>query len=329
MNIKAIINEELNKLNELKISKDFNDVNKIDGLFIIVYRGAIFFINYESDNFIEQTQKLYNILNNDNVLERKYVIDSFDSAIYFIEDSTTKSPNIIAGEFLINRSQNNEITLSFFNSEYYELKLSDELMKLIKMFPNIKWFRIDNELYSKGNLLNDLNGKVNTRTRIPKILYHGTSLIFCNDIMKQGLRPNSSNSVFNIKHEQYIFLTTSKNTANNYATASASRDLNFKNRKVIFEIDGLRLDPNKIEYDYDFYTKFVGVGNSDYDMKNNESYQLSNQSGKNKGGLYRKFGYNGVVLPQLFTNVNVEIHFNEWKTFTPIEFKKYLDVESK
>ena len=339
MNIINIIKEEINLLNELMDSTEFNDVKNIDDTYFIIYKGTIFYLDMSSDKFISKTKELYNFFLAENIIDIKIKFNDFDGAETFIQ-SLNNIPKITLGLFQTNRFNKdipqNAIIMEFFPNSYFEIKLSDTLKKILNRFNKINWFKIEKKIYSRDQLLSISKKYVNTRTRLPEVVYHGTTSEFAASILKQGIIPKPNNTVFNgINHSRYIFLSTSFETAKTYSILSVSRDFKLKNKSIVFEINANSLNVNKIVFDFDFYNRYIGKGNDDYDEinKQNDSkvdtdkiFAFSNISEKNKGALYKKFGYDGIVSPNKITKIWAETNYNEWKEFTVNEFKIYFNI---
>jgi len=338
MNIVKIIKEEVKLLNELTYSSEFNDVKNIYDTYFIIYKGTIFFLDMSSDKFVSKTKELYDFFLKENIIDDEVNFNDFDGAETFIE-SLKNAPKITLGLFqknLFNKDiPKNAIIMEFFSNPYFEIKLSDILKKILNRFNTINWFRIEKKIYSRDELLSTSKKYVNTRTRLPEVVYHGTTSEFAPSILKQGIVPKSNNTIFKgINHSRYIFLTTSFETAKKYSELSVSRDFKLKNKSIVFEFNGNNLNVNKIVFDFDFYNRYIGKGNDSYDEINKENdsnvdtdkiFAFSNISEKNKGGLYKKFGYDGIVTPNKINKIWVETHYNEWEEFTIDEFKTYLN----
>ena len=50
---------------------------------------------------------------------------------------------------------------------------------------------------------------------------------------------------------------------------------------------------------------------------------FANISNKNMGGLYKKFGYNGIILPTKINTIHIKTLWDKWYDFTVPEFKEY------
>lgn len=334
MKINKIINETINKfINELYQSNISTDISDLKGSFFVLYKQYYFLLDPSQNNFIDKTKELNNFLQKE-FPKFKLKINTYDDAIDFYDKYLTQLP-IVVGEFHINNFSNeipkNEVFLDLFDTQYHEVRISDMLKKIIKLFPGLKYYRIEDKFYSKDDLMEKGSENFNKEIKLPDIVYHGTSSQFMPDILKEGLKPKSDNTVFGVKHSKYIFFTTSFNTAKTYATYSVSRDLNMKNKKIVLKIDGTKLDKHKIVFDYDFYHKFVGKGNKYYDdmkggdIDDNNNLSHSNKWYHNMGGLFKKFGYSGILYPSAITNIYIEDQYNTWKEISVNEYKrKYI-----
>jgi len=240
--------------------------------------------------------------------------------------------SLIVGTFehnAFNKSiPNNAIIAKFNKIEHIEIRLSDELKKFAQLYTGIEYFEIDEKLYSRDSLFKEFGSKFNTRTKMPDIVYHGTSSEYIDSILTHGLVPNPSNSQFKVYHDRYIFLTTSYVTAQRYAKGSIGN--NYKADPIVLEIRSDRLDINKVQFDYDYYkTK---------DLKNNDYYDgmISSKlkeedtdiSNKNMGGAFVKFGYDGIVYPDKISKIyyQADLVSDKWAEYSIAEFKEFWNV---
>lgn len=316
-------------LNELRIHDDFNIVNNLESTYLVVYKGNMYFFDYGTKDFIEKTKKFYEFLRSEGSFDLEYGFD-FDSACDFFERYITLAdPHIISGHFYSNsfnkKIPQDSIVLEFYKSQYLEIRISDTLKKIMTMFPKLEYFEIDDIVYHKDEIIEKYGKVFNKSERLPESVFHGTSSQFLDDILKRGIIPKKENSVFKVEHDYYIFLTTSFKSAEFYAKMSVSRDFNIKTNPVIVEIDSSKIDKDKILFDYDFYTKFIGKGNKVYDdiIKSLEpSYPSKSRDNlaymwdKNlKAPLYKKFGYNGRILPTKIKNIYIK-KGDDWELYS-------------
>ena len=306
-------------INELLISKDFNTVKNIESLFFVIYKKDVYFIGFDDNNFVEKTKELQNRLSTE--LNKDYVVDDFDSAIGFFEKYLNIFPNIVNGTFRYNKFNksipNDVIICEIYHKNYLDIRYSPLLQKILKLLPEIDYFEINKEILHSDDLKN---------TDI-KFVYHGTSSIYINNILKYGIKPNPDNTVYNnIKHKNKIFLTTDLNIAKYYAeTITSIKD----GDEIVLEVDFKALNKNKFVVDYDFYKQFISNNSyKDYDdlgsfndkiIKNTYDFNsITNYL------QFKRFGYNGIVYPNLIKNIYVK-DFDGFKKYSVEEYKKIID----
>jgi len=333
-------------LNELKISKDYNEIKNLESTYFVIYKENIYFFDWGLKDYVEKFKDFYKYLFDDNVIPIsgmiKYKLSNitdFDSANSFFDYYLVDNPKIISGQFYSNYYNKNipkdSVVAKFNINIYYEIKISDILNKFMKFLPGLEYFEIEDVVYHRDEILKKYGKNFNKQIKLPDKIYHGTSSQFIEDILKKGLEPKKENTVFSVKHNKYVYFTTSFKTAERYAKMSTARDFNLKTTQVILEIDSNRIDKDKIIFDFDFYNKFVGKGNDTYDnqLKNlgippsGDELLYTKFSNKNMGGLYKKFGYNGIILPTKINKIYYFTKNREWEKFTIPEFKEYMKKE--
>jgi len=259
-----------NFLNELKLV-EYTDMKNIESTFFVVYKENLYLFDYGSKDYIEKTKNFVEFLIKDGLKEFEVIeIDNFDDANNFFENSFSQHPKIISGRFYTNKFNkkipDDSIIAEVFENLYFEIKISDTIKKIMKILPGLEYFEINKEIYHKDDIMKKYGMEFNKRSKLPDVVYHGTSSEFIDGILKSGIQPRMDNTIFQVKHDKYVFLTTSFETARRYARLSVSRDFNLKTKKIVLEIKSDRLDRDKIIFDYDFYNKFVGKGNDTYDQ---------------------------------------------------------------
>lgn len=331
--VKNIIQEEI-LINELLISNEYKNVNSLDSTTFVVYIDKIYFFDYTNKSYINDVKNFAQMMAANEKIQSN--VGDFDSAGDFLKYDLKNRPNIIVGSFVYNSFSDDipkdALCAEFEKNSYLDISISDTLRKIIKVLPMLNYFHIDNKYYSKEDLLNSTENN-NKQIKLPELVYHGTSSENILEILRRGIITVPENSPFNdVKHDKYIFLTSSFKTANNYAEMSVSRNYNLKTFNIVLEIPTSRLDKDKIEYDLDFYAKYVGNGNDEYDkiIKNDNPKQelmYSNKPDKNLGAKYNKFGYNGIILPTKISNIFAKIG-NDYSKFTIQEFINYTKTKS-
>lgn len=302
MNINNIIREEY-YINELLFHDDFSKVNEL--LYMttfIIFKSHVYFFDYTDSQYKKKVIKFGKMLYDLNIVNSYPQNDADnDDCENYLRKTLLKSPHIIVGYFVESfndKLPRNTIVGVIINNPYYEFRVSDVLNKLIKLLPNLNYYEIEGETYSKDELINKNQNKL---IKLPDVVYHGTSSEHIDSILKNGIRPMIGNSSFKVKNEKYVFLTTSFEVADSYAKSSISKNFNMSTYKIILEVNSNQLDINKIVYDYDFYINNVGNGNDEYNkmsgLKNRYDLPLSDKGNSRVSGQYKKFGYDGIILP--------------------------------
>jgi hypothetical protein len=339
---KSIVKKFDEFVNELLNSDKFFDYGDLESTFFVIYKSEIHLFNYKSENYVEKVRRFCNFLIDDGVVFKSgrsvnmaSNITDFDSANSFFE-RYLNHPKVVAGHFYDNSFNSKipkDVTIAeFYKNDYRDIRISDVFKKLMTKIPDLKYFEIEGEIYHKDELLKRFGKNYNKQTKLPDKIYHGTTSQYIENILKEGLKTNSDKSVWRVKNKKYIFFTTSFKSAEFYSNMSANlRQDNGFHDQIILEINSDRIDKDKIVFDFDFYSDFVGKGNDEYNKMlkslqkppTGEELSYTKLSNKNKGGEFGKFGYEGIVLP---TKIN-KIHFKEyngWKEFTIPEFKEFM-----
>lgn len=300
--IRKLIREELSAfLNEVKEDKNFLPDGTINNIFFLYYKGVIYFLNYSKNSFLEKTKNLVDKLNKQFPLNiSPENINSFDSAINFFERGVQK-PYFITGQFY---TKEGEISVEIFHNQTFNPLVSGDLKKILDFLKGIKFIKIGNKEINRNDIL--LNKTSKKQIKMPKTIYHGTSSVYLDEILKKGIVPKPENTAFKIKHKKYIFLTTSFESAYFYARSAAAKYMNSNSLPIILEINGEKLNKNKVKFDYDFYKQFIGKGDEHYNKHfgiNNNDLPLSNIGYNNMGAIFSKFGYDGIIFPNWIENV--------------------------
>ena len=307
-------------LNELKLNS-LSSSNVKDGDIIIVFKGNIYPINRYNESK-ENINYIVNVIKtlchtftglkstffdkNENIKEflLKDRNGNFSTSRLF--DSLYNFSEVPKLLFFEINDIDGELALSSesFNGSY-DIINSKELKQLVmsEYGRQFKHIFVDGKLYKISDIIN--NGIPNQNIPIADRLYHGTCIKYANGIINKGIRSISNNSIYNIHNDGYVFLTTSKSMAMEYAL-SYSRKTN--TLPCVFEIDSTRIDKNRITLDYDFVNNF----SSDIE---NSPYNSTKMSSSFKGGIARntdnngtkfsKIGYHGIIMPSAITGVYV------------------------
>ena len=234
-------------------------------------------------------------------------------------DNLTNLPQVISGYF--EKSREGLIAV-FYSKEFLDVRISDEVKKMAKDFKQIQYFSFEGEdsTYSRDEILNTEDKVYNKEVKLPKYVYHGTTVKNVPGILRKGLRANPNNTNFAVKHTKYVFLSSVFKNAEFYAEmASKGRDVN-----AILKIDTAKIDINKINFDYDFYHDYVGQGNEYYNNIKKpwgeDRYLLRNKSNINPGAKYAKFGYNGIIYPEAVVSIYINEDRSGWNEYFKDKF---------
>lgn len=327
--MKLIITEEqfkaINKNNakqiisEIKIA--YNGVGKLTYTPFILYKGLLTLFDSEDSNIFMQQVSNY-------IYDNKINADTpstYDQASDVIEHEVVLDPRFISG--YINK-YNGEITMTFYKKQFLNLEMSDEIKKLTNLKNIHKYhFLSSNKVYSREELIANFGDFYNRDVKLPKFLYHGTSTDHVLSILKKGITPQKDYTNFQgINHENHIFLTSSYEIAREYSHISSStKSLNTHN--AVIKIDTSKIDKNKITFDYDFYHKYVGKGNEEFDEMGKgirfggKGSELQDKWNQNPGAKYAKLGYKGTVYPSAIVSIMViKGFYDQHAELTPNEF---------
>lgn len=322
--IKNIVAEENHKLNELLAGPGSNPGN-LNGYYFALYKGILYtFSSFNQEEYTKQMMNFIGKLKADGVYN--YPGPYPDMAeVYF--DNLINLPQVISGYF---ETDGTDLIAHFYTKEFLDVRISDEVKKMAKDFKQIQFFSFEGEdkAYSRDNILNSSDKVYNTEVKLPKYVYHGTSVKNVPGILRKGLRADPNKTNFAVKHTKYVFLTSVFANAEFYADmASKGKDIN-----AILKIDTSKIDINKINFDYDFYHDYVGQGNEYYNkMKqpwDQENYLLRNKSNINPGAKYAKFGYDGIIYPEAVVSIYIKDYHNGWNEIFKDKFM-YSKKEDK
>jgi hypothetical protein len=318
-------------LNEVLLHPNIKELK--DGDTIISYRKYIYRIGNSVDlqNIIKDLDLKDNVDIEDvdkyEILD--YILDSIPEALIFT-DYNEKEQEI-----------NYHLTDMYYSVDPYISKHFIETLKTLKKY-KISWINIFEESLYLGDgyerkpfhidsLIDNFTKDIKIK-KIPKYIYHGTSANYLNKILKTGLRyGNSSNFTFVYDKNKYLFFTSYKNEAIFYAENTAEKQNSFP---IILKIDTDCIDVNKVDKDYDFYYDFIRKGNEYFDniIRNygngGSDLRLQHLHDKYIGATYRKFSYNGNILPYyidtIYYKTDPESNFDYY--YDQEDFKTFLEI---
>lgn len=315
--LKNVLSEADTVLNELLVSGANKD-SMYSGNFAI-YGGTLYDLgDADGERFKNQVIKLVNKIKTDGVYNYP---GPYEDAVEDYFDNFIDMPQVITGYFM---HDNNEISAFFYQKEFLDVRLSDEIKKLAKNFDKIKYytFEAEDETYTREEILNSSDKIYNKAVKLPKYVYHGTSGDNALGIIKKGLRADLMKTNFKVRHNKYVFLTSIFANAEWYSeNSTAANDF-----RAILKIDASKIDPNKINFDYDFYHDFIGKGNQYYNnirpTWGEEHYSLRNKSHINPGAKFAKFGYDGVIFPEAIVSIFIKVGKFDWNEIDKNELIK-------
>ena len=306
-------------INEFMVDKNSNFVSR-DGVFFILYKGDLLFFDEKNKKLLDSFfDRHYDELS-DFIYEyntKKYSVSSFYFT-NFMDWIGARVPYLITGYI------SNQKDVYITANENYDVLNSNELYQLVKTFPKCNIY-LGYKLVDKNKVLS------NKGQSMPDYFYHGTILKNVIDILKNGIKPKPEDSLYKIKHDKTVFITSSFEQAKWYANFSSSKRAVFENwaiKPCVLKIDASKIDSNKIVYDYDVYNMHkVNKDDSTYNdrMKelnlsyNNNTYTIDNQDPRK----FLKVGYRGVIMPNAVVSVYLVDYTNKHTEVPRDEFIEY------
>lgn len=314
-------------INEILMHPTFKELK--DHETVISYRKYIYVLN---DDSIKEIIKDFNIP--DDYTEDYEIMD-------YLRES---NPEVLI--FSNVRKYEKEINFiisdSYYSIDPYISKQFIETLKTLKTV-GIEWINIyedsaydeegDQKTFHIDNLIDNFTKDIKIR-KLPKYVYHGTSANRLEKILKIGLRNNKESNFKNIYYDNnYLFFTSYKNEAIFYAERAAQIKNSFP---VILKIDTSCIDTARVDKDYDFYYDYIGRGNEYFDeiKANLGNYEVGEEKilqhlhDKYIGATYRKFSYDGHILPyyidEIFYKTDPDSDFSN--SFEQEDFKTFLEI---
>lgn len=330
-------------LNEVILHPDFNSIKESEECTIIAFRKYIYIVDdYDTKGII----RIYtDILKELGTYKGETEDIKNEEVSNLIRDLQENYPNVVIFHYETSTPDTlkidvyDEFTQDINSSKFFIDVIKELKNKLgvdtLEMYETVGYNNtetIEKRVYI-DNLIDSFTKEVQFR-KIPKYVYHGTSVKYLENILKLGLRPNISPSNFkNIKHKNYSFLTGEKTSAMFHAGKAG----NINNMPpVIIEIDTSGIDISKIDFDYDFFKTYIGDKGDHEIYSKIEPHYISDKNEvlkylKNKyiGSTYRKFGYGGVIMPKFITKIyyNSSNEYNDFNDYSlKEEFKKFLEM---
>lgn len=335
-------------LTELKYNQSDIDSLDMDG-YLIVFRGNVYTINIH-DHSEANIKKAFDLA---RMLCQTYtgMSDIFfekngqPREIYLDPENPGRILNALANFESVPRllfgtveegDGPNGYDLTFYNDDNYDVARSPEMRQLVGsgILNRFNDIIINDTAYTAEELKQQFANPVR-RDGIPEKVYHGTVEKYIADIIRKGLRQVGANSSFPaVTNDGCVFFTSLFATAAEYARHAAAMFGKSNNgetsRRAVIEIDGNKLDPNKILLDWDAANSYSAdsAENSPYD-----NIKPTDQNSRFKGNVLRnsdrnadkslKFGYNGIVMPAAITKVYV-YDGSRYIAYTPEEYLQQL-----
>jgi hypothetical protein len=285
-------------LNEFMVDKN-SKVASRDYVWFILFRGDLLFFDYQNkqllDDFLHRhNDELQNFIYDYERKKYTYAERNFDN---FVDWLGSQIPYLITGYI----SRGRDVYVN--RNENYDVLNSNEFYQLVKKMPNSNFF-IDSERIDTDEILN------NKGQKMPDFWYHGTTFENALNIIMNGLKPQPDNSLYKIKHDKTVFISSNFRQAKWYANYKTRMSYGtWRNSPCVLKIDSAKLDETKIVYDYDVYNLHkidrndsvyndrMKEFNLDYD---NRSQTIGDTKDPRK---YMKVGYRGVIMPNSVVSV--------------------------
>lgn len=305
-------------LDEFMVDKN-SKVADHDYVWFILYRGDLLFFDDKNKNLLDDFFHRHQDELGDFVYSyenSKYKAGmNFDGFVDFLGSSI---PYLITGYV----SRGNEVYIN--KNENYDVLNSNELFQFVKDMPNSKFY-FDGKELDRNDILHN-KGK-----KMPTVWYHGTTFEYALDILGNGLRAKPEKSLYKIKHDKTVFMSSNFRQAKWYAEYKSRRSYgSWANKPCVLKIDGSKIDSNKIVYDYDVYNAHaIDRNDSVYNDRMGElgltydriSQTITKPTDPRK---YMKVGYRGIIMPNAITSVYL-VSYNGDTEMTPTDFVKYIN----
>ena len=307
-------------LNEIIVDKR----SKIDSngtTWFVLYRGDLLFFDYQNrtlldDFFHKHINELSNFVY--SYEQNKFKMNREFNFVNFIDWIGSLVPYLISG--YVNGSTK---TVYINRNEFYDVLNSNELFQLVKKMPNYK-FVFDGQDVNTDQIIKN-KGK-----KMPDVFYHGTTFENALEILGSGLRAKPENSLYKIKHDKTVFLSSNFKQAKWYANYKNRRSYGtWANSPCVLKIDGSKVDNNKFVYDYDVYNAHTTKKDDltynermkDFGLKyDNTSLTITKPSDPRK---YMKFGYRGIIRPNAIVSVYL-VSYDGDTELSKKDFVKYI-----
>lgn len=288
-------------ISELRyVSGNFNALDVDD--VILIFKGNVHVLN-EYDGFTDELMNLTkelctsfpsvkdNFFNENGELKKR--IRSAGDLISNIYDVFIDFPKVIIG--VVDYNDDEGLSLTIRNNSY-NVTASPEF----KQFINSEQGKNFNKVFVNGRTVTAKDAVKNPHTiQIANPLYHGTIVKFLPGIFTKGLRKIQANSIFTVKNEGFVFMTSDFRIAKEYADMYANEK---DSAMAVLKINSDYIDDNKVVLDYDFVKEFTYPGKGDPYTDSRELWGAFKGevalNSKRYGTKFPKIGYKGTIMPK-------------------------------
>lgn len=330
-------------ITELKYNQ--TDINALDnGDIVIVYKGNVATVNTndKSESNINKTVNVIKWLCNEFPGMKDTFFDKDGSLNHFIFGPGNEHkifdaiynfesmPRLLFG-IVEDGGSTGGLELIFDNDFNYDILRSPEMRQLAMsgVLNNFNDIVINGEDYTPDQIYSMTAHKSGSEG-VPSILYHGTTDKIAEMVVRKGLRPMKQ-SRSSVSNPNCVFLTSLFDVADGYARMASLENKAQGSNKAVLEIDGDKLDQNKIVLDWDVANQYsTDIENSPYDNisspENNPRFHGDKfkNSDRNTDKSVR-FGYQGVIMPSAIK----AIYIYQGNRYVPYSLESFIDETNK
>ena len=298
------------------VNGNFNALDVDD--MVVIFKGNVYILN-EEDGYSNTLMRLIKELcdafpsvkehffYNDGALKNEF--HNSGDVINAIYDYFISFPKVIIG--MVDYDDNDGLSLDIENTSY-NVTASPEFKQFLQSEQSKAFDKII--VNGKAVTINDTVKNPHT-IQIANPLYHGTVMKHLYGILTKGLRKIQDNSIFRVKNDGFVFLTSDFEIAKNYAGMYSDEK---NSRMAVLKINSDHIDKNKVVLDFDFVKEFTYPGKDDPYTSSNPYWSLFKgeiaQNSKRYGTKFPKIGYKGIVMPNAIEGVYL-FDENEKPTF--------------
>lgn len=316
------LDESKEVLQELKITNNAKFKKENHHIFVI-YKGNMLLSTYTGK------RQIFNFLvksgfNADKLsqLASNWLYNYGCDLNYLVNDI----PYLIVGYIERLVVSNNRYLIQVIPNQGYDVLNSNEFYQLVRALPSlIGPINYKKCIIKVGGQEVDKNEIINNRgQQLPSTWYHGTRNIDAlGAVLGVGIKPTPEKSVYDVKHNDTVFVTSDLNLGEKYAkfksnnTRGAFPSPNYI-APCVLVVDGTKLDVNRIVFDFDVYGKYKNTRDDEIynDIIDKTSAALGNENAFEKKGdfiddtknpmRFSKIGYRGVIHNNAIIGVIVD-----------------------